>query len=185
MLADDVLGVTIPDAGPVFATALAIHIGAGLTCVITGALAATARKRPGRHPAAGRVYLWGLAVVFATATVLSVKRWRQDAHLFAIGLVAFTLGLFGWQMRRRRPAGWPRWHAIGMGGSYIALLTAFYVDNGPQLPLWKLLPTWAFWILPTVIGVPLIRSALRRYRRGVSTQPRRPAGRTGAGTLSS
>jgi hypothetical protein len=26
-------------------------------------------------------------------------------------------------------------HAIGMGGSYIALLTGFYVDNGPFLPL--------------------------------------------------
>ncbi|WP_112274001.1 hypothetical protein [Lentzea terrae] len=27
-----------------------------------------------------------------------------------------------------------------MGGSYIAMLTAFYVDDGPRLPLWQLLP---------------------------------------------
>jgi threonine/homoserine/homoserine lactone efflux protein len=54
-----------------FLTALAFHIAAGVTCVISGALAATARKRPGRHPKAGRIYLWAMAVVFTTAT-----RWR-------------------------------------------------------------------------------------------------------------
>jgi hypothetical protein len=35
-----------------------------------------------------------------------------------------------------------------MGSSYLGLLTAFYVDNGPQLPLWNRLPDWSFWILP-------------------------------------
>ena len=28
-----------------------------------------------------------------------------------------------------------------MAASYVALLTGFYVDNGPQLPLWDRLPT--------------------------------------------
>jgi hypothetical protein len=55
----EIFGLPIPDAGPIFATALVIHILCGLTAVIAGALAATARKQPGRHPLAGRVYLWG------------------------------------------------------------------------------------------------------------------------------
>ena len=50
-LNSEILGLPIPDAGPVFATVLVIHILSGLTAVIAGALAATARKRPGRHPA--------------------------------------------------------------------------------------------------------------------------------------
>ncbi|MEV0267958.1 hypothetical protein AB0H43_04210 [Hamadaea sp. NPDC050747] len=175
MLTTDVFGLTVPDAGPVFLAALAVHVLAGMTCVVAGFVAATARKRPGRHPLAGRVYLWGLGAVFATASVMAAIRWQQDRHLFAIAVVAFGLGLFGWWMRRRRSQGWYRWHAIGMGGSYIALLTGFYVDNGPQLPAWRLLPHWMFWVLPSAIGVPLIWWALRRYRRGLSGRTRTPA----------
>ena len=59
-----------------------------------------------------------------------------------------------------------------MGGSYIALLTGFYVDNGAQLPLWDRLPHWMYWVLPAAIGIPLISLALRRFRSGVSTRPR-------------
>jgi hypothetical protein len=71
--------------------------------------------------------------------------------------------MFGWRTRRRQRPGWPTRHAIGMGGSYIALLTGFYVDNGPFLPLWNRLPDLAFWLLPSAVGVPLIWSALHRF----------------------
>jgi len=163
-LNSEILGLPIPDAGPVFATALAIHILCGLTAVIAGALAATARKRPGRHPRAGRVYLWALGGVFTTATIMAIIRWHEDAHLFAIACITFTLGVFGWRARRRQRPGWPTRHAIGMGGSYIALLTGFYVDNGPFLPVWDRLPHLSYWLLPTAVGVPLIWLALHRFR---------------------
>ncbi|MDJ0341034.1 hypothetical protein QMK19_08595 [Streptomyces sp. H10-C2] len=42
-----------------------------------------------------------------------------------------------------------------------ALLTAFYVDNTPRLPLWKRLPPLSFWFLPAVVGLPLLLRALR------------------------
>jgi hypothetical protein len=164
MATHDILGLPIPDEGTVFLAALAVHIGSGLTAVVSGALAATAKKRPGRHPRAGRVYLWALGGIFTTATVLAAIRWREDAHLFAIGTVAFGLGLYGYRARRRHRPGWPPHHAIGMGGSYIALLTGFYVDNGPFLPVWDRLPHIAYWTLPGVVGVPLIWLALRRFR---------------------
>jgi hypothetical protein len=48
---------------------------------------------------------------------------------------------------------WVRLHIIAMGMSYILLLTAFYVDNGKSLPLWKELPPIAYWLLPGAIGV--------------------------------
>ena len=121
---------------------------------------------------AGRIYLAGLAVVFATATVMAAVRWQQDRNLFAIAVVAFALGLFGWWSRRVRRRGWPRGHAIGMGGSYIALLTGFYVDNGPQLPIWDRLPHWSYWLLPTAIGAPLVWLAIRRFSTGAKARPR-------------
>jgi hypothetical protein len=165
MLAGDFLGLPIPGAGPIFAAALVIHILCGMTAVISGALAATAKKRPGRHPRAGRIYLWALGGVFVTATIMAIIRWRQDAHLLAIAVIAFSLGLYGYQARHRHRPGWPPHHAIGMGGSYIALLTGFYVDNGPFLPPWNQLPHLTYWLLPSIVGVPLIWLALRHFRR--------------------
>ena len=63
----------------------------------------------------------------------------------------------------RRWRHWPKLHLAGMGASYIFLLTAFYVDNGKNLPLWNKLPEFAFWLLPGAIGVPLIVYALLRH----------------------
>jgi hypothetical protein len=39
-----------------------------------------------------------------------------------------------------------------MGIAYTAMLAAFFVDNGPHLPLWDRLPTQAFWLLPLVVA---------------------------------
>jgi hypothetical protein len=54
-------------------------------------------------------------------------------------------------------------HLTGMGASYILMLTAFYVDNGKNLPLWRELPQIAFWFLPSAVGLPLILYALLRH----------------------
>ena len=70
----DLGGLRVPDAGPVFLAALGVHVASALTCGIAGALAATARKRPGRHTRSGVVYLYGMAVVYATATVMAAQR---------------------------------------------------------------------------------------------------------------
>ncbi|MEU0557551.1 hypothetical protein [Dactylosporangium sp. NPDC006015] len=147
---------------PVFLTALAVHVAAGLTGVVAGGLAAASRKRPGRHPWAGAVYLYAIGGVFATATVMAVLRWRHDWHLFLIAAVAFALALSGWWARRARPRRWVVWHGSAMAGSYIALLTGFYVDNGGRLPLWDRLPPVLYWLLPVAVGAPLTWRALRR-----------------------
>lgn len=172
MLASNVLGLDIPSAGVVFAVALVVHVVGGVWSVVTGLLAATARKRPGRHPMAGRLFVWGIAVMFVTATVMAVIRWREDSRLFAIAVVAAGLAAVGWYSRPTRRPRRVQWHAIGMGGSYVALLAGFYVDNGPQLPGWRLLPHWLYWALPVAVGAPLVWWALRRFRAGVSTRPR-------------
>jgi hypothetical protein len=156
------MSLDVPDAGPVFLAALAVHVAAGVTCVIAGLLAATAGKRPGRHPKAGTVYLYGIGVIFATAAVMAALRWRHDWHLLLIAAVAFGSALLGRWARRRRPHRWPIWHGSAMAGSYIALFTGFYVDNGSRLPLWDRLPHLLYWLLPAAVGVPLTWRALRR-----------------------
>ena len=58
-----------------------------------------------------------------------------------------------------------------MGVGYIAMLTAFYVDNGPRLPVWRLLPPLWLWLLPAAFGVPIILRAVLRLTRTRAATP--------------
>ncbi|WP_203905726.1 hypothetical protein [Virgisporangium aliadipatigenens] len=174
----DIGGIQVPNAGPIFLTALAVHVVAGTVAVVAGALATTARKRAGRHPRAGTVYLYAIGAIFATATVMAVLRWRHDWHLFLIATVAFTLALAGRWVRRHRTRRWLARHGCAMAGSYIALLTGFYVDNGPQLPVWDRLPPLLYWLLPAAIGIPLTWRALVRNGALSPQRNRRPGSKT-------
>jgi hypothetical protein len=149
----------------VFGALLVVHILAGVTCVTTGAVAFLSRKARGRHPGFGEVYYGGLAAVFVTATGMAAMRWTESAYLFVLGSIAFAAGSLAYAARKLRWPGWFSIHAIGMSVSYIVLVTAFYVDNGPKLPLWQQVPAAVFWIGPTIIGLPSLIRALRRRNR--------------------
>ena len=161
--ASRILGDPVGSTAPAFLAFLAVHVIAGLTAVATGAAAALTRKGSPRHRRAGRWYYRAITVLFGTATILAAMRWRQDYYLFIIGAVAFTAATIGYQHRRRHRPG-DTAHIAGMGTAYVAMLTAFYVDNGPHLPLWDHLPTLAFWLLPTAIGAPIIARAILRAK---------------------
>jgi hypothetical protein len=147
----------------VFGVLLACHILGGLTCLVAGAGAMLTRKRRGRHPQYGTVYYVALGVVFATATGMAALHWPENAYLLALGSLAFGVGSLGYAARRLRWRGWLAHHILGMGVSYIVVLTGFYVDNGPHLPVWNRLPGVAFWIGPSLLGLPIVVLALRRH----------------------
>lgn len=159
-----VLGLPVPDTRPVFLAVLTVHVAAGLTSVACGAAAALSRKGQIRHVRAGRLYVRALVVVAATALGLAVLRWPHDLHLAALATLTAILALVGRRARPRTPGASPTAHVVGLGGSFIVLLTGFYVDNGPQLPGWRHLPAWALWTLPTLIGAPIILRSLRAHR---------------------
>src|SRR5437764_241823 len=171
--ASRILGDQVGSTAPVFLAFLALHVIAGLTAVTIGAIAALARKGSSRHIRAGRWYYGAICVVFGTATALSVMRWRQDYHLFIIGAVAFIAATMGYLHRRRHRPG-DTGHIAGMGISYVAMLIAFYVDNGPHLPLWDRLPAVSFWFLPSAIAAPIIARAIIRARKNQPRQPQPP-----------
>ena len=158
-----ILGIPIPSTDPVFLGIVGIHIAFGLAAVLAGAVAMLSNKGRGRHSNFGTVYFWCLAGVFVTMSTLSFMRWAENSHLFILGTLSFTSAFFGRTAAQRHWRHWPKLHLTGMGASYIFMLTAFYVDNGKNLPLWKELPQIAFWLLPSAIGVPLILYALFRH----------------------
>ena len=111
-------------------------------------------------PARRREDIAAIGRVGFTATAMAVIRPARDWYLALLGALAFALAAAGRDYRRhpaRRP--WRRWpghipHILAMGGSYTVLLTAFYVDNGKNLPLWDRLPTAAYWTLPALVATP-------------------------------
>jgi hypothetical protein len=158
-----VAGIPLPSDAPVFLTILAVHVSAGLICLISGIVAMRSHKGRGRHPSVGSIYHWALFVVFLSMAALSAIRWSDDYELFILGFLSFFAASVGRMARRRRWQFWVPLHISGMGTSYILLLTAFYVDNGRNLPLWRELPQLAFWILPSAFGAPILLHALLRH----------------------
>jgi uncharacterized membrane protein len=144
---------------------VAVHVLSGLVAVAAGATAALSRKGGRRHRRAGRWHLVALAGLGATAPVLAAVDWAHRWHLVVLGAVAVGSAALGYgAVRLARPARLDA-HVLGMGAGYTAMLTAFYVDNGPRLPLWDRLPPLALWLLPTAVAAPLVVRALRRRRR--------------------
>ena len=156
-------GIEVPSVSPLFLAVVGFHVLVGAVAVIAGIAAMLSKKQPGRHPRFGTVYFWCLSAVFASATLLSVVRWAEDYHLFILGALSFGTVCVGRNARRHRWRGWVKWHITSMGLSYILLLTAFYVDNGHSLPLWRDLPPITYWLVPAAVGLPLITNVLLKH----------------------
>ena len=155
-----VAGIPIPSTSPLFLSGVGVHVAAGLVCLVAGAMAMLSQKGRGRHSTFGTIYFWGLAVLCGSAAVLAAVRWAEDRVLFAFASFAFGAALFARGAIRTRRL---RLHITGMGSSYIAMLTAFYVDNGKNLPIWRDLPTLSYWLVPAAVGLPIMGWALLRH----------------------
>jgi len=168
----------VGSTAPLFLAFLAVHVVAGTTAVITGATAAIAHKPGLRHLQAGRRYYRAITVLSVTGAALAIMRWREDAYLLVIAAVMFTAATIGVRARRRRGRAGGTIHILGLSLSFVAMMTGFYVDNGPHLPLLDHLPAIAFWVLPSAVGSVLAARSLRRAARGhyAPAGPALPAG---------
>ena len=156
----NIAGIEVPSTDPAFLAVAGVHTLLGLACTVAGIVAMLSQKRVGRHPRYGTIYFWCLTGVFVTATGLAAVRFAEDYHLFILGALSLAAAYFGREARRQCWGNWVRLHVTGMGVSYILLLTAFYVDNGKNLPLWDRLPSIAYWLIPAAVGIPLVIRAL-------------------------
>lgn len=156
-----ILGIVVPSTDPIFLAIVSVHILFGLGCVLSGLAAMFANKGRGTHSTLGTVYYWFMCGTFATMSTLSFLRWSDDYILFILGLLAFALVNLGRFAIARGLS--LRVHATSMASSYVALLTAFYVDNGRNLPVWRDMPSIAYWMAPTLMGAPILFWVLARH----------------------
>jgi len=166
-------GLNLASTTPFFLILLATHILAALLAIISGLCAMLARKSGLRHGRAGKSYMIALLAVFLTACSLAPFRWPADLPLVMVGGGAVLAAGYGFWFRWKRRAGDVP-HIVAMGSSFVLMLTAFYVDNGPHLPLWQLLPSWSFWLIPAAVGAPFIVRASIKYQRRPNRQDSEP-----------
>jgi len=159
----DLFGLPLPRDDREFVIAVVIHIVLSLSAIVFGLIAMLSDKNSGRHSKFGQLYYWFILFAFVTVITLVIMRWPHNNHLFVIGVLTVFLVLIGRRLAQNKKANWARHHAIFMGGSYILLLTGFYVDNGAHLPFWRQFPQWFFYIFPALIGVPIIVIVLRKH----------------------
>jgi hypothetical protein len=159
----DLLGIPLPSDEPFFVFMIIVHIALSLVAVISGIVAMFKEKNALGHATFGRIYYWSICLAFATVIILSIVRWPHNIHLLSIGIATITLVLIGRNLAKTKKKNWARLHTISMGGSYILLLTGFYVDNGKNLPFWSQFPQWFFWVFPSLVGIPIILRVLRKH----------------------
>jgi hypothetical protein len=158
-----VAGIEVPSVSPLFLGIVGFHVVAGAMGRDHGRIHDAQQEAAGSSSALWNPLLLVPLGGFCSATLLSIVRWAEDYHLFILGTLSFGTACVGRTARRHRWRGWVGWHITSMGLSYILLLTAFYVDNGHSLPLWRDLPTIAYWLVPGAIGIPLIFYTLLRH----------------------
>jgi len=139
---------------------LIIHIVSGSLALLAGLVAMTLPKRPGGHTRLGTGYVALVSLLSVSAIGLAALKpslW----WLGVIAVVTLAAALAGRELRRRRPPGWLPLHISLMCGSYVSLTTALLVVN---LGLGSVLA----WVLPTVVGPPLIARRAARAARDAS-----------------
>ena len=160
----DVDGIGVLSESSAFSPILGLHILAGLVCMVTGIVSMVSEKRAGLHPRCGTIYHWGLAVLVTSAGFLAAANWVDDRLLVVLRVVSFGASCLGRTARRRNWQTWIGTHIISMGCSFIAMLTAFCVEEGKSLLGLSGLPRLTYWFLPALVGAPFIVRALFRHR---------------------
>ncbi|MCU1648231.1 MAG: hypothetical protein JWN03_8506 [Nocardia sp.] len=135
---------------------LGIHIVAGIAGLLLGPVLAWADARRWRR--SRDLGAWYLGIVVAVAiTAIGLVIWKRTDlwWLVPVSLLTVALAVLG-RYATGRPGGWTHVYVHGLGGSYIALVTATVVVafalDGPLYGPWELVA----WLAPTVLLAPLL-----------------------------
>jgi hypothetical protein len=137
---------------------LVVHIGAGTLGLILLVPVIAGAKGTARHVRLGRLFVWCLRLVAASAVGLAVLGIGALWWFIPIAVFSLALGEMGKRAWRRPFAEAVGRHVGGMDGASIAFVTAVLVVN---LGI-AFVPAW---IAPTVIGTVLISRAIARALR--------------------
>jgi uncharacterized membrane protein len=159
----DLFGIPVPSTDRTFLIIVVIHILLSLVALISGLFAMLSDKGSFKHSKYGKAYFFSMLSAFGTVLILSIMSWPRNTHLLLIGMFAAIFTYTGSWLAKMKPMYWQRLHTVCMGGSYILLLTGFYVDNGKNLPFWNQFSQTFFYLFPASIGIPIILYTLMKH----------------------
>lgn len=146
---------------------LVVHIVTGTAGLLLGlvAMRQDSRRFGAGERTTGPVntwYRWTVLVVCLSAVGLVLVRRTDLWWLVPLSALTYGLAVLASESARRRFRGWTHGYVHGIGGSYIALVTALVVVSlvvdGPVRGAAELIP----WLAPTAIGTVLIEVWRRR-----------------------
>jgi uncharacterized membrane protein YeaQ/YmgE (transglycosylase-associated protein family) len=137
---------------------LSFHISCGVVALGLGLVAMWATKQRGLHTIVGNIYHWVFLCLAVSACGLAALDWSRLWWYVPIAVGSYALALTGFLAAKIRWNGWLETHLSGQLGSYIAMITALLVVNFGTV--------WWAWVLPTVIGSPIISWLKREVRAG-------------------
>jgi len=85
---------------------LPIHIAAGMSAIVLGAVALIAKKGGRVHRSGGLLFVAAMLVMAATAAMIGLRRSATDPNVFAGVMVVYFVGT---ALTTVRPARWTRW----------------------------------------------------------------------------
>ncbi len=138
-----------------------VHLLAVLLALTAGTLVLYHPKGTRRHRHLGRAYVGSMAVVLLTAFgIYSLFGRFGIIHWGAVvSVVALLMGT-GAVWSRPRPAGWLRWHYLGMGASVTSLYAALVVES-----TYRFFPaTYFWWSTLGPAGVVFVASTILLHR---------------------
>ena len=115
---------------------LVLHVLAGFVALITGFISSVTPKGWRRHRQSGRIYFWGMTVVFITAVV--VGAYREKWFLFMVGFFSYYLVVRGYRilflkkLGAGQKAGWLDWGIVSIAMTFGASLVAWSVLLWPK-----------------------------------------------------
>ena len=117
---------------------LPIHIAAGFCSLLAAFGAIFTAKGQTWHVRSGRVFFWGMVIIFVTALPMTLL--RPNLFLFLVAIFSFHQALTGWRTARNRtgrPA-WIDWAAAGVmtaAGAGMLVFGAVLLVSGETLGL--------------------------------------------------
>lgn len=151
-----------------FVLALVVHSNLLLTiAVLTAVLIFSGMRAPSFRRGDSPYWIDDLSCILLACFGVWLL-WRSSSILDVTGLFfgvfSLILSALQWKRQHETRPDWLLAHIAGMGGAYVATVTAFLVVN------LRFLPKPVTFIVPTIIGVLLITWTIKRYASRIPTQ---------------
>ena len=103
------------------------------------------------------IVILGIAIPSSSKVFLTIVVVHVAAGLVCVGAGATAM------LSLKAPGRHPAAGTLYYWSLVVVFLSMTVLSNGPSLPLWRSLPALAYWLGPSIVGLPILMRALLRY----------------------